>query len=397
MQSVTPTSGVYYIPFGTQSIKITAPTNKNIYVFGSNNTTVQGQQSTTLLAGQSVTLTLNGANYTLDTGAFTESETDILVPTFKARQIDDFGSNVQNVVLKELNNEVSAPISALDTIKKAFGKLQAQITSYIPPVTSVFGRIGAIAAVYGDYIASLIPFTPYNTITATNTQTAIEQLEDMWNPSKWYTFYTDLEGGMDSPAKVDSDRLKLGFLPTASIAPLGTSETGRVGIAVLNTTNGAICLGTSTQSSAMGDGLTLVEIAVKMPLLSVLAERFTIRVGYVNIAGGDPANGIFFRYVDSVNSGKWEIVTRSGGSETPMDSGITVVANTWYKLGITINAAGTLAYYSINGVSVGTISTNIPLSNLGSCGFSITKNLGTTARLLYGDYIFIAKKFTTPR
>jgi hypothetical protein len=50
-------------------------------------------------------------------------------------------------------------------------------------VTSVFGRVGAIVALSGDYIASQITFTPAGTITAIEVQGALQQLDALKEPT----------------------------------------------------------------------------------------------------------------------------------------------------------------------------------------------------------------------
>ncbi len=45
------------------------------------------------------------------------------------------------------------------------------------PVTSVFGRIGAVVGQLGDYIGSIIGFTPSGSIAAANLQAALEELD----------------------------------------------------------------------------------------------------------------------------------------------------------------------------------------------------------------------------
>ena len=45
-------------------------------------------------------------------------------------------------------------------------------------ISTVFGRVGAIVAVAGDYTATQITFTPSGSITATNVQAAIQEVRD---------------------------------------------------------------------------------------------------------------------------------------------------------------------------------------------------------------------------
>jgi hypothetical protein len=74
---------------------------------------------------------------------------------------------------------------------------------------------------------------------------------------------------------------------------------------------------------------------------------------------GPTNDELFFRYTDNVNGGRWEAVTKAGGVETATDTGIAVVANTWYKLRLVVNAAATSVAFSINGALVATNVSNI--------------------------------------
>lgn len=248
--------------------------------------------------------------------------------------------------------------------------------------------------------AADIAFTPYGSLTATDVQAALQQMDDIMNPSKTWYYYTDFTGNANSAATFSSDSFALAFAGAgAGSVILTASETGRIGILAVGTgttTTGVVAVGLNSGVMALGDGDTMIEQAIKMPVLSVLAERFTVRVGFLSLAGGDPTNGAYFRYADNVNSGNWQLVTRSGGVETAVNLSTAPVANTWYKLTVIVNAAATLVTFYIDGVSVGTSSTNIGTANIGG-GMQIVKSLGTTSRLLYSDFIFVTKKFTTPR
>ena len=119
--------------------------------------------------------------------------------------------------------------------------------------------------------------------------------------------------------------------------------------------------------------------------LSTGAERFTTYVGFGdNVATGDMAEGCYFRYTDSVNSGKWEAVTAKASVKTAVDTG--VAANTQYSIfEVRINAAGTSVEYYINDVLVATITTNIPVSPFGMI-HKIEKSVGTTSRRFHMDW-----------
>ena len=127
---------------------------------------------------------------------------------------------------------------------------------------------------------------------------------------------------------------------------------------------------------------------VHIPVLSDGTNRFTLRCGIGDSAGGEPSHGIFFRYVDNVNSGNWQAVAENSGA-TVADTTVAVVANTWYELKVVINAAGTSADFYVNGVNKCTIATGLPsASRLGSFICTANKSLGTTDTLVNVDYAF---------
>jgi hypothetical protein len=95
-------------------------------------------------------------------------------------------------------------------------------------------------------------------------------------------------------------------------------------------------------------------------------------------------NSLGIRYSDDVNSGKLEAFTRnSSGTETTLDLGVTVAADTPYRLGVSINKAGTLATFFVNDNVVGQITTNLPSGTDLGTAFFIKKTAGTTSRTAY--------------
>lgn len=107
---------------------------------------------------------------------------------------------------------------------------------------------------------------------------------------------------------------------------------------------------------------------VRVPILSTAAERFSVRCGLLLDAAvtlsGAPTNGIFFEYTDNVNGGRWSANNLRAGALTQADTGVPVVAGTFYQL--TAIGAGILTpiQYSIGAAVVATLDTNIPLVNL---------------------------------
>jgi hypothetical protein len=94
------------------------------------------------------------------------------------------------------------------------------------------------------------------------------------------------------------------------------------------------------------------------------SPRFDVKAGTMdNDAVGDPANGIYFQYMDNLNGGSWTCVTSNASTRTVLNSSSSPVANTWVRLKYIVNVAGTSVSFYIDDVFVGTTTTNIPSNN----------------------------------
>lgn len=174
---------------------------------------------------------------------------------------------------------------------------------------------------------------------------------------------------------------------------LGTTTTGRA----------AITANALSAPSVLLFGLGRARFASKCAVstLSNGTDTFQARVGFLDgVTGSDPVDGVYFRYSDSINGGKWQAVTRSNNTESVADTGISVAAGTWRLLSIDVNAAGTSAAFSIDGSVVATITTNIPNANGRDTGYGVAaiKSAGTTATAaMQVDYAEVEVNFTSAR
>lgn len=150
-----------------------------------------------------------------------------------------------------------------------------------------------------------------------------------------------------------------------------------------------------------GDGLTEFEASAVLDALSDGTNRFEINIGFASAKyGTSPRRGIGFYYRDDVNGGKWLCsVEDTTSGKTEVDSGITVVAGTWYNLEARINAGGTSVAFYIDDALVATITTDIPTgtTKLFANWIDIIKSLGTSAKDLFIDYFQVRKRFTSLR
>jgi hypothetical protein len=148
----------------------------------------------------------------------------------------------------------------------------------------------------------------------------------------------------------------------------------------------------------LNDGTLYWEWCIRIPTLSDATNRFIVHVGCASANASVSTEMFSIRYSDNVNSGKFLGVCRSASSETTVDTGITVVANTWYRVGALMNANATSAQFYVDGVATGAaITTNIPTTTA-RLGGGIYKTVGAAAaRTMDVDYTYYLKTFTTAR
>lgn len=168
----------------------------------------------------------------------------------------------------------------------------------------------------------------------------------------------------------------------------GTTTTGRAGLQ-----------GNVGTNVLLGNGAVRYDCAVRIPTLSDGTETFNVRAGLLDSVSAESVDGCHFRYTHGENGGNWTLVTRSNSVETAANSNVAVVANTWYRLTVEVNAAGTSVTFYVNGTACGTITTNIPTAagRQTGWGHGIIKSAGTTSRSLDVDYWEVEQLFTTPR
>jgi hypothetical protein len=138
----------------------------------------------------------------------------------------------------------------------------------------------------------------------------------------------------------------------------------------------------------------------ELAALPTATNAYTVRSGLIDSITAESTDGAFFRYTHSVNAGKWQAVCRSNGVETAVDTGIVAAANAWDLLAIQVNASGTQAVFKIDGVTVATITTNIPAAAGRETGYGlmVLRSLGTTAlNAIDVDFVEAEIVFTAAR
>jgi len=219
--------------------------------------------------------------------------------------------------------------------------------------------------------------------------------------------YTDfLTGGFSGAPSSASDGFTFGTGTSgtgAAVGKLNSHISGRAGILVLTTgttTTGYAAIDTwgTGNTYRYDDGQTTFETSVRLPVLSDATNEYSFSIG-----GGIQANGVFsndgamFTYNRALYGANWQAVSRSGGNQTPTNTNVAVLANTWVRLALVVNATGTSIAYYINGAHVATIISNIQVGGAGREGSLLLKSAGTTSVTANIDYYFLGKTFTTAR
>ncbi|OGL27907.1 hypothetical protein A3C39_03835 [Candidatus Saccharibacteria bacterium RIFCSPHIGHO2_02_FULL_46_12] len=181
------------------------------------------------------------------------------------------------------------------------------------------------------------------------------------------------------------------------------SEANRPGILAVATggqTNGSAFISSNLVSSTLstmymfGSGPITYSVGVKIADLSQSGNEYGTIFGLSSNASapaGTPT-GCYFRYSNSVNSGKWTGACASAGAETTCDLGVTVDSDKWYNLQMAVNSAGTAATFVASDdtntyTCPAPITSNITTTVGQSILSGIRKTTGMTSRTIYVDYL----------
>lgn len=200
-------------------------------------------------------------------------------------------------------------------------------------------------------------------------------------PTRYYTFddFTNVavgNGGISDWVVTNSG--------TGAGQTQASSHGDVIGIGFVDFNTGTTSIGRSarTLSSAsidVGDGLSIWRGRGKLNELSTGSQRYTLRIGFLDSASAESTDGCFFRYADNVNSGRWQAVARQGGVESAADTGVSAVIDTLSVFQVVIDPTGPSAEFTIDGVSVATITSDIPVDALCGAGVVAIKSVGLTS------------------
>lgn len=183
---------------------------------------------------------------------------------------------------------------------------------------------------------------------------------------------------------------------------LATFGVGQLSTGTTTTGEASIYFSSGTithQTVRLGQGITTLEGRIRLPTLSTVAQEYRFIFGITDTPDAASQNeGVWLEY-ERANSVNWRRSTGNDGTKTENASSTAVVAATWIRLKIVVNAAASSVEYFVNGTSIGTETTNIP-SAAGDELFvmiGIFKSAGTTASLAEIDYAAFQVDLTTPR
>lgn len=150
---------------------------------------------------------------------------------------------------------------------------------------------------------------------------------------------------------------------------------------------------TATAQIVAGGGELVFEALVEIPTLYAGANTGQVRIGFMDEISGAPNNGIHAQYDDT--QATWRLYCRNAGTSTNV-GGVTNVATGWHHIRIVVNSGATSVELFVDGVSQGTVTTNIPTAGM-SYGCECQKSAGTTALILRTDFIRVGQVFASDR
>lgn len=187
------------------------------------------------------------------------------------------------------------------------------------------------------------------------------------------------------------------------IAPTATNRHGVIRLSTGTTATGRIHVGDITGLPiVLGGGAVTHAAAINIQALSAAAQQYQLLIGlFDTFTAINQVDGAYLLYDEggvttgSTASPNWQRVTAANSVRT-LTASATAVATGWLNIRTEANAAGTLVEYFVEGVSVGTIATNIPTGTTRTMGFGVylQKSIGTgTAALVHCDWMYLKSNF----
>ncbi len=320
---------------------------------------------------------------------------------FESRQLLDpseiLAADYSTRELKDAGN-----LKSIDwNLRQTFDDSEEKSIDYLD--RRLFSKDGVSVSI--DWDSNDGPTTITQVINNNSTKIATTAYVDripVFNPSKYITIFDDFMGASAVSALGWSvSNFGVGSVNTSTVG--GATSTGAFGVysfSTGSTATGRSCNFAGVNTLIFGQGVVRYVWRVQLLALSDVTNTYTFYAGLGdNSAAGDMVDGVYFLYTDSLNGGNWTASTANNSVRTTLNSGVAVAANVWVNLEARVNAAGNLAEFFINGVSVGTIATNIPTAINRESGpiTKMQKTVGLTSRTMFNDYFYMDYTPTTPR
>lgn len=288
-------------------------------------------------------------------------------------------------VTVDLSGISAAPQDLWETIDGDSGSTTANIPT---DTLSILGGTGITTAVVGDAV----------TITKDFVNHQREWFENMSSVAFVFSDFLEPPGGLQA----DGMQCVAGGTGFCSTPTAGYDFTNHPGVWGLNTGVGVagrvFLLSQFLQGFHVGvGGITRHGCWFQSPAIaSDAANRFVIRNGFFSMGLPNTVlQGIGFEAIDNENGGRWQAICHDG-AETSVDTGVAVGTSTYHNFEFEVNTAGTSVEFFIDGVSVATITTNIP-SGTGFGHFiseHIMKQTGALNRAAYVDAYYFYQEVT---
>jgi|GEM_PF-6433717 len=152
----------------------------------------------------------------------------------------------------------------------------------------------------------------------------------------------------------------------------------------------------ATRHYVLGCGSWVFETLVNFETLSTASDEYVSIFGLLDGRANDSiSNGIYFEY-DRTNSVNFIGVTENSSTRTEIDSSVAVptTSTVWTKLRIEINAAGTSIEFFVNGVSIGTSTTNIYAGDMQQMIRAMKSASTGSQNVMYLDYVYLRNQLT---
>lgn len=236
--------------------------------------------------------------------------------------------------------------------------------------------------------------------TVQNTAFQLNKLRHRYQPLRFFTDFI-----RDCTTQNANGFITLSSGTNANTVVQSNDIQERIGYVQSNTgiaTNGSAFVILNDNVIRLGGGTWFYETSVRIPTLSTSSERFAAVCGFMDT---DLQNFAAFSYDEGAIFGNaatyWQTVTVAAGTATRNSNHTqtTVAANTWYRLGVEVNAAGNSVAFYLNGTQMATHSSNIPTSSGQhlTLGTLLIKSVGTTGRTMDIDWILGCCDLTSAR